>query len=156
MIISRREYLASQAALILLGFTPAILTAASAEPFSCENLIKRARALSKQAYQPNNACAAVEGIDDDIANQIHYRADKQLFDHPHGDTSERLFSLSRSAQTPVNVFVVSDGRATLVPYDPATFRHPNSRCRRAFEAKRRLLRLPCQRRLVLSPRNSGA
>jgi glucans biosynthesis protein len=121
MIFNRREHLASLGALILLGSRSARLRAAESEPFSWESLIKRAETLSKNAYQPVKARAATEGIDYDIVTQISYRADKQLFNQPNGHSSVRFFPLSRSAQKPVNVFIVADGRATPFPYDPATF-----------------------------------
>ena len=121
MIINRREHLASLGALILLGSQSARLTAAASELFSWEKLIKRAQALSKNAYRPLIARTAAEGIDYDIATQISYRADRQLFSQPNSHSSVRLFPLSRSAQKPINFFIVADGRATPVQYDPAAF-----------------------------------
>jgi glucans biosynthesis protein len=121
MIINRREHLASLGALVLLGSQSARLAAAASEPFSWENLIRRAQALSKNAYQPLKARAAAEGIDYDIATQINYRADRQLFNQPNSHSCVRLFPLSRSAQKPINFFIVADGRATPFPYDPAAF-----------------------------------
>src|ERR1700735_895351 len=104
MIVNRREHLASLGALILLGSQSGRLRAAESEPFSWEDLIKRAQALSKNAYQPVKARTAAEGIDYDLATQINSRADKQLFDQPNSHSSVRLFPLSRSAQKPINVF----------------------------------------------------
>lgn len=121
MIINRREHLISLGALMLLGSQSARSAAAASEPFSWENLIKRAQALSKNAYQPLKARAAAEGIDYDVATQINYRADRQLFNQPDSHSSVRLFPLSRSAQKPVNIFIVADGRATPFGYDPGTF-----------------------------------
>src|SRR5580658_9989693 len=119
--MNRREHLISLGALILLASQSARTRAAASELFSWEDLIKRAQGLSKSDYRPLKASTAAAGIDYDIGTQISYRADRQLFNQPNIHSSVRLFPLSRSAQKPINVFVVADGRATPVQYDPTAF-----------------------------------
>jgi glucans biosynthesis protein len=121
MIMNRREYLSSLGALLLLvsRFVPA--SAAPSEAFSWEGLIGRAQARSKAPYQPVKRRTAAEAIDYDVVNQISYRADQQLFNRPGSQSAVRFFPLSRTAQTPANVFVVANGQATPFEYNPALF-----------------------------------
>ncbi|HEY4341523.1 MAG TPA: glucan biosynthesis protein [Steroidobacteraceae bacterium] len=121
MNMNRREHLASLGAVTLLASHPARVSASVSQPFSWESLIKRAQERSQKPYQSVKPHAAAEGINYDIANQIEFRANKQLFNQPNSHSSVRFFPLSRGAQMPVNVFVVANGHATQFDYDPTLF-----------------------------------
>lgn len=120
MGMNRRGHLGSLGALLFLASRSAPASAPSAA-FSWEGLIGRAQARSKAPYQPVKHRAAAAAIDYDIVNQISYRADQQLFNRPGSQIAVRFFPLSRTAQTPVNVFVVANGQATAFEYNVALF-----------------------------------
>ena len=118
--MTRREHIASLAALALLIPAAAQADRGIGAAFSWSILVNRAKSLSAKPWTPLEARSHAHAIDYDAVGSIGYRADRTLWGD-HGSGGVRFFPLSRYAQTPVSVSVVDSGRATPFRYDAALF-----------------------------------
>ena len=118
-MITRRHSLAMLLASGALGGATRAPRGAADEPFSWDALKAMALARTKQPWAgptpPNPAAASV---DYDAVGRIGYRDERTLFGGTHG---VRFFPLSKYAATPVQVFVVENGRARPFAFSPDLF-----------------------------------
>jgi glucans biosynthesis protein len=118
--LTRREHIASLAALAFLIPGMARAAGGTGEAFSWPILIARAKALATKAWVPLEARSHAEAIDYDAVGNIGYRADKTVWPD-HGSGGVRFFPLSRYAHTPISVSVVEGGKASPFRYDASLF-----------------------------------
>jgi glucans biosynthesis protein len=133
-MIDRRNFLAAGGAsfaLSVLGIAPTAQAArrlklGSAAPFSYETLVERARALAGKPYEAPQPLSreVLERIDYDAHGKIHFRTDLALFANGPGQYPVTFFHLGRYFQTPVRMYVVEQGQAQEVIYDPDYFDMP--------------------------------
>ena len=118
-MITRRNSLAMLLAAGALGGAKRPAGEAQAgQPFSWDALKEMALARAKQPYRPTPPNPAAASVDYDAAGRIQYREQRQIFGGNHG---VRLFPLGRFAATPVEVFIVENGRARPFPFSPDLF-----------------------------------
>ncbi|MGI6246395.1 MAG: glucan biosynthesis protein [Pseudochelatococcus sp.] len=141
-MISRRAFLASAAfasaslataALARSGFAApaeAGLGLGQPAPFSFDGLIAQARDLAAQPYAPPPARdgAILDALDYEAHGKIRFDTDAALFADGGRSGKGRFpvtfFHLGTFFRTPVHMFVVEDGAAREVLYDPAYFDMP--------------------------------
>ncbi len=137
MSMLRRTLLKNAA--LLTGFTllPASLRAARADqlgqqPFSYQLLIERARALANTPYIPpyQPMPDVVHAIDYEQHGKIKFRTDRAPFSgqagtSPDGAYPLEFFHLGRYFTKSVKMFLVEDGVASEVSYDPSMFDMPD-------------------------------
>ncbi|MGE3746889.1 MAG: glucan biosynthesis protein, partial [Sphingomonadaceae bacterium] len=97
--MTRREHIASLAALALLIPAAAKADRGIGAAFSWPILVNRAKSLSAKPWTPLEARSHAHAIDYDAVGSIGYRADRTLWGD-HGSGGVRFFPLSRYAQTP--------------------------------------------------------
>jgi periplasmic glucans biosynthesis protein len=97
-----------------------------AQPFSFEQLKRRADAIASQPYRPPRRAPAevTEALDYETYYKITYRREATLWGNEPGDSGVRFFLVGRAAPQPVDIFVVQNGRARPVLYSPALFDMP--------------------------------
>lgn len=118
--MNRREHIAFLAMAALLPPAMGKAAPAGGEAFSWRTLTARAQKLASQPWRPIAARTHAHAIDYDAVGQIAYRSDKTLWnDNPIGGI--RFFPLSRYAQTPIEIAIVQNGRATPFRYEASLF-----------------------------------
>jgi len=120
-MMNRREHMLALGTLAVLAPWQVRAAGSRSEPFSWGLLVARARSLARKPYQPVQPRTHSHAIDYDAVSQISYRADKTLLPDDDGKGGIRLFPLSRYAQTPIELALVSAGRATPFSYNPSLF-----------------------------------
>jgi glucans biosynthesis protein len=145
--LHRRQFLAAVAALSAGTAMPrAGMAAAStsgpdillgaAAAFSFDDLKASAKALAAQSWTdqlPEHA-DVLRRIDYDAFQQIKYRRDKSLELDRHGQTPVQLFHLGQLFMSPVHIYLVRDGQAREVLYDPNLFDTPPGHPARELKA----------------------
>ena len=115
---NRRELIAL---LSLLGIAPTRLAAAGladqtrTTPFSWDGLQQQAATLATQPYRAPAVVPGAATLDYDAVGGIAYRADKTIAG------GVRLFPVGKSAQTPITLAVVENGKARPVVFSPDMF-----------------------------------
>ncbi|MFT0891936.1 glucan biosynthesis protein [Pseudochelatococcus sp. G4_1912] len=133
MPMTRRAFLASSlatASLSATGFaTPALaqsgLRLGKAEAFSFDDLISHAKTLSEQPYvsPPARDGVILDALNYEAHGKIRFDTDNAVF-ADEGRFPLTFFHLGQFFRTPVHMFVVADGKAREVLYDPALFDMP--------------------------------
>ncbi|MGR0140079.1 glucan biosynthesis protein [Pseudomonas sp. RSP] len=124
---TRREFLtyASLAAL-LPALNRTALAAEQASPFSFEQLIEQAQADALKPYiYPSTASAALlEKLDYRAHGQIRFKSEQALFAKGPGQFPVTFFHLGSFFRSPVRMYVLDNGAAREIVYDPAHFDMP--------------------------------
>lgn len=120
--IDRRAMIAASSAVLLLPRT--VMAQSRSDAFSWEALIGRAQRLARTPYAETPPYPGAAGIGYDAVNEARFRDDRTIWNDLGGDTGVRLFSLSGTAQQPVQIALVEKGRAMPLRYDPAMFDAP--------------------------------
>ncbi|HEV2675673.1 MAG TPA: glucan biosynthesis protein D [Aliidongia sp.] len=94
------------------------------QPFDFEHLIAQAKALASHPYQPPviRHAEILDKIDYDVAQQIHYRSDRQLW--PAGSGAPfpvQLFHPGKYSKAPARIYQIAGPNAREVQYSPALF-----------------------------------
>jgi len=131
----RRHVLAGTLATSVLGWTrPALatqsvgpMTLGNAEPFTFDDLKRRAKALAQSAYtpppQPSDAHPLRDMTFDTFAQAV-YKPEMELWHGVPGAQPVRLFPQGRYYAEPVAIYVLEDGKARQVVYSPDFFNMP--------------------------------
>jgi len=126
-VIDRRHFLGLAAAF------PALLGARSAlagEPtdFSRNVVVERARALAAApfAWPDPPLTNDLKNLSYSQYQGIRFREDRRLFTDPPSGFSVDLFHSGFIFNVPVEIFLVQDGQASKLDYDPALFTFQNS------------------------------
>ena len=108
----------------------------NARPFSFATLQSEAETLARSPYVKPliPAPETLAEIDYDQYQKIRFRADKSLMLDRDGRMPVQLFHLGKYATEPVRMFVVSDGAAREVIYQPALFDIPDGHPAKMLEA----------------------
>ena len=108
----------------------------NAQPFSFATLQSEAETLARSPYVKPliPAPETLAEIDYDQYQKIRFRADKSLMLDRDGRMPVQLFHLGKYATEPVRMFVVSDGAAREVIYQPALFDIPDGHPAKMLEA----------------------
>ena len=120
--IDRRAMIAASGAALFLPRS--LFAQAAAERFSWEALVTRAGRLARAAYRETPHHPGARKVDYDALYQARFREDRTIWGDLPGDTGVQLFPLSASAEQPVEIALVENGRATPLRYDPAMFDAP--------------------------------
>lgn len=99
---------------------------AAAQPFRFEELVARAQAASAQPYAapPRPMPEVTSALDYDAWGKIKFRTDRAPFADGSGAYPVTFFHLGQYFQKSVHMFLVKDGQAQEVMYDPALFDMP--------------------------------
>ena len=131
----RRHVLAGTLATSVLGWTrPALatqsvgpMTLGNAEPFTFDDLKRRAKALAQSAYtpppQPSDAHPLRDMTFDTFAQAV-YKPEMELWHGVPGAQPVRLFPQGRYYAEPVAIYVLEHGKARQVVYSPDFFNMP--------------------------------
>lgn len=120
--IDRRAMVAASGAALLLPGSA--FAQPKAERFSWEMVIAHARRLSRQPYRETPHHPGARNVNYDALYQARFREDRTIWGKLPGDTGVQLFPLSASAEQPVEIALVENGRATPLRYDPTIFDAP--------------------------------
>ena len=148
----RRHVLAGTLAASVSGWTRSARAAASvgpmalgnAEPFSFDELKRRAKTLAQTAYTPPPAPPDGHPLRDmtfDTFAQAVYKPEMELWHGVPGAQPVRLFPQGRYYAEPVAIYVLEDGKARQVVYSPDFFNMPRQPSAADIEVCR-LCRLP--------------
>ncbi len=122
---NRREMVAATGAALMIATSPSVLSAEpAARLFDWATLVARAQSLAARPYANVPPNPAAQAIDYDALNKVRFRDDRTIWNARDDATGIRLFPLSRSANQPVFLHLVENGRATPIAYDPALFDMP--------------------------------
>lgn len=134
-MIDRRQFLAAGGAgmaLAALGFLPEALAAkrirlGSAQKFSHDALIQEAQQLAAKPYAPPVAPPheLLDKIDYEAHGKIKFSTEAAVFGEGPGKYPVTFFSMGRYFQTPVHMFVIDQGSARELVYDPSYFDMPS-------------------------------
>ncbi|MEI4487226.1 glucan biosynthesis protein D [Frigidibacter sp. MR17.14] len=128
MTITRRNLLAQTALVAMAGALPrmAFAQATAPQPFRFEELTARAEAMARAEYQapyrPMPEVTAV--IDYQTWGEIRFRTDRAPYSKGDGAYPVTFFHLGQYFQNRVRMFLVKDGQASEVAYDPELFDMP--------------------------------
>ncbi|WP_066526975.1 glucan biosynthesis protein [Sphingobium sp. EP60837] len=122
MKIDRRAVIAVSGATLL--FPRSALAQPRAERFSWETVIASAQRLARQPYKETPHHPGARNVNYDALYQARFREDRTIWGDLPGDTGIQLFPLSASAEQPVEIALVENGRATPLRYDPNIFDAP--------------------------------
>ncbi len=122
MNIDRRALIGASGAALLLPGTA--LAQQAEERFSWDMVIARARSLARQPYRETPHHPGARKVDYDALYKARFREDRTIWGKLPGDTGVQLFPLSASAEQPVEIALVENGRATPFRYDPDMFDAP--------------------------------
>ena len=122
MNIDRRALIGASGAALLLPGTA--LAQQAGERFSWDMVIARARSLARQPYRETPHHPGARKVDYDALYKARFREDRTIWGKLPGDTGVQLFPLSASAEQPVEIALVENGRATPFRYDPDMFDAP--------------------------------
>ncbi|HWV13193.1 MAG TPA: glucan biosynthesis protein [Sphingobium sp.] len=122
MNIDRRALIGASGAALLLPGTA--LAQQGSERFSWEMVIARARSLARQPYRETPHHPGARKVDYDALYKARFREERTIWGKLPGDTGVQLFPLSASAEQPVEIALVENGRATPLRYDPTIFDAP--------------------------------
>ena len=122
MNIDRRALIGASGAALLLPGTA--LAQQAGERFSWDMVIARARSLARQPYRETPHHPGARKVDYDALYKARFREDRTIWGKLPGDTGVQLFPLSASAEQPVEIALVENGRATPLRYDPDMFDAP--------------------------------
>ena len=122
MNIDRRALIGASGAALL--FPGTALAQQAGERFSWDMVIARARSLARQPYRETPHHPGARRVDYDALYKARFREDRTIWDKLPGDTGVQLFPLSASAEQPVEIALVENGRATPLRYDPEMFDAP--------------------------------
>jgi glucans biosynthesis protein len=120
-VIRRRQFLAGAAA--LTAAARAAPARADDEPFSRSVVLQRARALAAEPFAAPEP-AVPESLLDMSASEyrgIRFREDRRLFVDPPSGFAVELLHSGFVYNLPVEMFVIADGLARKLAYDPALF-----------------------------------
>src|SRR3569832_1811395 len=103
-------------------------TADETHRFDYAALKGQARALARSPYRPANEARpeSVQKLDWDQFQAIRYRPDHALWAKEPSRFEARFFHLGLFFKTPVRMYVIKDGQAREIAYDPAKFDYGNS------------------------------
>lgn len=121
MKIDRRAMIAASGATL---FLPGSALAQGRERFSWEMVIARAQRLARQPYRETPHHPGARKVDYDALYKARFREDRTIWGNLPGDTGVQLFPLSASAEQPVEIELVENGRAVPLRYDPTMFDAP--------------------------------
>ncbi|MET0370775.1 MAG: glucan biosynthesis protein [Sphingobium sp.] len=102
---------------------PASLRAREAG-FSWQALAERARRLAASPFVDTPPYPAAAKVGYDAVNQARFRDDRTIWGDLLGATGIRLFPLSGTAQQPVRIALIEQGRVSPLRYDPGLFDIP--------------------------------
>lgn len=122
MNIDRRALIGASGAALLLPGT--VFAQQGRERFSWETVIARARGLARQPYRETPHHPGARKVDYEALYKARFREDWTIWGNLPGDTGVQLFPLSASAEQPVEIALVENGRAMPLRYDPAIFDAP--------------------------------
>ncbi|MCK0530916.1 glucan biosynthesis protein [Sphingobium agri] len=122
MDIDRRALIGASGAALLLPGT--VLAQQGGERFSWDMVIARARGLARQPYRETPHHPGARKVDYEALYKARFREDRTIWGDLPGDTGVQLFPLSASAEQPVEIALVENGRATPLRYDPTIFDAP--------------------------------
>lgn len=122
MNIDRRALIGASGAALLLPGT--VLAQQGGERFSWDMVIARARGLARQPYRETPHHPGARKVDYEALYKARFREDRTIWGDLPGDTGVQLFPLSASAEQPVEIALVENGRATPLRYDPTIFDAP--------------------------------
>lgn len=116
--------------------TTSDITTAEA-PDAFEALVADARARARGAYVAPRAIdpsGALAQLDYDMHRRIRFRAEASLFRGGDARFEAQFFHLGSTSRTPIDVFVVDEGRTAPYPYRASSFRFDDGALPRALEA----------------------
>lgn len=122
MDINRRALIGASGAALLLPGT--VFAQQGGGRFSWETVIARARGLARQPYRETPHHPGARKVDYEALYKARFREDRTIWGNLPGDTGVQLFPLSASAEQPVEIALVENGRAMPLRYDPAIFDAP--------------------------------
>jgi len=122
MKIDRRSVIAASGATLL--FPRSALAQRQTDRFSWETLVQRAQRQARQPYRETPHHPGARNVNYDALYQARFREDRTIWGDLPGDTGVQLFPLSASAEQPVEIALVENGRATPLRYDPNIFDAP--------------------------------
>ncbi|CAD7337014.1 glucan biosynthesis protein D [Sphingomonadales bacterium 56] len=122
MDIDRRALIGASGAALL--FPGTVLAQQEGERFSWDMVIARARGLARQPYRETPHHPGARKVDYEALYKARFREDRTIWGNLPGDTGVQLFPLSASAEQPVEIALVENGRATPLRYDPTIFDAP--------------------------------
>lgn len=128
----RRLLLSSTAWAGVSAFVPwsvgrAIAAKPSGTPFSFGQLVEKAKALAKQPYRapPRRDAQLLGHLDYDFFMGIHTRPGRALWANSALPFSVEMFPLDNTAPDPVALYIVDQGMARPLRYDPSIFSYDN-------------------------------
>ncbi len=123
VMMHRRSFLASAAALsIIAGSANRLLAQDAAAEFSRSVVLDRARALAAAPYAAPPALPEwLTALSAPDHAAIRFRDDRRFFSNPPSALQVDLVHPGFIYAVPVEIFVIEDGQAKAVPYDPDLF-----------------------------------
>jgi len=120
--IDRRAMIAASGATLL--FPASAMAQGAAERFSWQTVVAKAQRLARQPYRETPHHPGARKVDYEALYRARFREDRTIWGDLPGDTGVQLFPLSASAEQPVEIALVENGRATPLRYDPNIFDAP--------------------------------